>query len=126
MNEKDKLGVPRSRVEWKLTEFDRMTMDQTLNLFAREAGRLGAGRVKNIMGNDPIWPENIRGGPHHMGTTRMHNDPAQGVVDNNCRVHGLENLFVAGSSVFTTSGCSMPTLTIVALALRLADHIRSL
>lgn len=61
---------------------------------------------------------------HHMGTTRMASDPARGVVDENCRVHGVDNLFVAGSSVFPTGGTAAPTLTIVALALRLADHIR--
>ena len=63
---------------------------------------------------------------HHMGTTRMHSDPAHGVVDANCRVHGVSNLFVCGSSVFPTAGVAPPTLTIVALALRLADHLRSL
>lgn len=60
---------------------------------------------------------------HHMGTTRMHQDPKRGVVDADCRVHGIDNLFVAGSSVFTTSGASNPTYTIVALALRLSDHL---
>ena len=70
---------------------------------------LGAGRVGFF------W--------HHTGTTRMHDDPAQGVVDADCRVHGVSNLFVAGSSVFPTGGTAAPTLTIVALALRLADHI---
>jgi choline dehydrogenase-like flavoprotein len=61
---------------------------------------------------------------HHMGTTRMHSDPTRGVVDADCRVHGIANLFIAGSSVFPTAGTAAPTLTIVALALRLADHIR--
>ncbi len=61
---------------------------------------------------------------HHMGTTRMHADPRYGVVDGDCRVHGVSNLFVAGSSVFPTSGTATPTLTIIALALRLAEHIR--
>ena len=59
-----------------------------------------------------------------MGTTRMHRDPTLGVVDENCRVHGVANLYVAGSSVFPTGGASNPTLTIVALALRLADHLK--
>jgi choline dehydrogenase-like flavoprotein len=59
-----------------------------------------------------------------MGTTRMHRDPAFGVVDENCRVHSVANLYVAGSSVFPTGGASNPTLTIVALALRLADHLK--
>ena len=59
-----------------------------------------------------------------MGTTRMHVDPTLGVVDENCRVHGMANLYVAGSSVFPTGGANNPTLTIVALALRLADHVK--
>jgi choline dehydrogenase-like flavoprotein len=61
---------------------------------------------------------------HHMGTTRMADDPRRGVVDVACRVHGIRNLYVAGSSVFPTSGFASPTLTIVALALRLADHLK--
>jgi choline dehydrogenase-like flavoprotein len=60
---------------------------------------------------------------HHIGATRMHEDPARGVVDRDCRVHGLANLFVAGSSTFPTGGTASPTLTIVALALRLARHL---
>jgi choline dehydrogenase-like flavoprotein len=59
-----------------------------------------------------------------MGTTRMHIDPQQGVVDENCRVHGISNLFIAGSSVFPTGGYANPTLTIIALAIRLADHLK--
>ena len=62
---------------------------------------------------------------HHMGTTRMATSPREGVVDANCRVHGMTNFFVAGSSVFPTSGHANPTLTIVALALRLADHLQA-
>jgi choline dehydrogenase-like flavoprotein len=59
-----------------------------------------------------------------MGTTRMHNDPKQGVVDRNCKSHALSNLYIAGSSVFPTGGSANPTLTIVAMALRLADHLK--
>jgi choline dehydrogenase-like flavoprotein len=62
---------------------------------------------------------------HHLGTTRMSDDPRTGVVDSNCRVHGIRNLFIAGSSIFPTSGYANPTLTIVALALRLAEHLKS-
>jgi choline dehydrogenase-like flavoprotein len=69
-------------------------------------------------------PSLFLGSFHHMGTTRMHESPKQGVVDHNCQVHGVQNLFVAGSSVFPTSGFANPTLTIVALSLRLADHIK--
>ncbi|WP_442939924.1 GMC family oxidoreductase [Nostoc sp.] len=61
---------------------------------------------------------------HQMGATRMHVDPKQGVVNENCRVHGISNLYITGSSVFPTAGSANPTLTIVALAVRLADHIK--
>ena len=70
------------------------------------------------------WREEVIGGPHHMGTTRMSADPRRGVVDADCRVHSVENLYVAGSSVFATSGYTNPTFTIVCLALRLADTLR--
>lgn len=122
-DERDELGLRRVRVDWRLTKFDRHTMDQALNLFAIEVGRLGIGRVHNELGNDPLWPDKMRGGPHHTGTTRMHDDPGQGVVDRNCKVHSMDNLYIAGSSLFPTSSSSMPTLTIVALALRLAEHL---
>ncbi len=72
-----------------------------------------------------IPPESITGGFHHMGTTRMHASPREGVVDPNGRVHGVKNLYVAGSSVFPTAGFANPTLTIVALTLRLADHLKT-
>ena len=77
------------------------------------------------MDSAEIWPKNIVGCWHHMGTTRMDCDPAKGVVDSNCRVHGISNLFIAGSSVFPTVGSDMPTITIVALALRLADQLEA-
>jgi choline dehydrogenase-like flavoprotein len=60
-----------------------------------------------------------------MGTTRMHDDPRYGVVDENCRVHGLGNLYVAGASAFSTGGAANPTLTLVALSLRLSDHLKT-
>jgi choline dehydrogenase-like flavoprotein len=60
-----------------------------------------------------------------MGTTRMHNDPRQGVVDSNCRVHGIGNLYIAGAAVYPTAGSANPTLTLVALALRLSDHLKT-
>ena len=78
-----------------------------------------------VIAPDGRWQERIVGGPHHMGTTRMSSRPADGVVDRDCRVHTVENLYVAGSSVFTTAGHANPSLTILALALRLADHLRT-
>ncbi len=70
------------------------------------------------------WPTLLPVSKHHMGTTRMSQDPRTGVVDKNCRVHEVRNLYIAGSSVFPTAGMANPTLTIVALAVRLADHIK--
>ena len=74
-----------------------------------------------IPGGDHVW-----GGNHHMGTTRMSDDPRRGVVDADCRVHSLGNLYCGGSSVFATSGHANPTYTIVQLALRLGDHLQKL
>ena len=58
-----------------------------------------------------------------MGTTRMHRDPKRGVVDSDCRVHSLANLYVGGSSVYPTTGFANPLLTTLALTLRLAEHL---
>jgi len=85
--------------------------------------RAGLGHVECLLGNPGEPP--MEGGKHHMGTTRMHPDPKRGVVDQDSRVHGVDNLFVTGSSVFPTAGYANPTLTIVALALRLADHLQA-
>jgi choline dehydrogenase-like flavoprotein len=71
-----------------------------------------------------MWPSDVGFVFHHIGTTRMSDHPMQGVVDRNCRVHGIHNLFIAGSSVFPTAGSGPPTLLIVALAIRLADHLK--
>lgn len=87
-------------------------------------GRLGLGRVRaRTLADGPGWPGDMQGSRHHMGTTRMADDPRRGVVDAQCRVHGIANLHIAGSSVFASSGFANPTLTIVALALRLADEL---
>ena len=83
----------------------------------------GIGRVQFMLG-DEHPAALLEGNFHHLGATRMHAEASKGVVDADCRVHGIRNLYVAGSSVFPTYGCSNPTLTVVALALRLADHLR--
>ena len=70
------------------------------------------------------WRKVLEAGKHHMGTTRMHVAPRHGVVDENSRVHGTSNLFIAGSSVFPSGGYANPTLTIVALAVRLGDYLK--
>jgi choline dehydrogenase-like flavoprotein len=126
-DERDRLGMPRVRVDWRLGELEKRTIRRTQEILGEEMARVGAGTVVVDAPNegDP-WPDTLNGCWHHMGTTRMHADPRQGVVDAQCRVHGMENLFIAGSSVFPTCGSDMPTITIVALALRLAEHIKAL
>lgn len=124
--EKDALGLPRAEVQWRLGELDRHSVKQANRILAEEIGRLGLGRMRRdpwLTTNDWDWPENLWGGCHQMGTTRMSDSPKDGVVDGDCRLHGIENLYLAGSSVFATGGCTNPTLTIVALALRLAAHL---
>ena len=95
-------------------------------LLGEELGRLGIGRLRLepwLREPDGEWPRQLSGACHQMGTTRMAASPRDGVVDPDCRVHGVGNLYVAGSSVFPTAGCANPTLTLVALAARLADHL---
>jgi choline dehydrogenase-like flavoprotein len=124
-SEIDALGQRKVVLDWRLNESDLTSVKQVLTQFGQALGQTGLGRIKLNFDPGEGWPERMSGSYHHMGTTRMHDDPKQGVVDANCRVHGLENLHVAGSSVFTTSGQANPTLTIVALALRLADHLKN-
>ena len=127
--ERDALGLPRARLDWRLTSLDRRSFRAFYEVLGRELGRAGVGRVRMLdwvtSADDAPWPATLGGGWHHMGTTRMHPDPKQGVVDVNCRVHGVGNLFVAGDAVFPTSGSANPTLTLVALSLRLSDHLRA-
>ena len=124
--QRDALGLQKLRLDWRLTEQDRLSALEHMRSLVMEIGALDIGRVFNGGEYDDAWPEIVGGGSHHMGTTRMHDDPRQGVVDPNCKVHGVDNLFVAGSSVFPTGGASNPTLTLIALALRLGDHLKSL
>ena len=100
------------------------SLQRAQHLVAQELARLGWGSVREEELRR-IPPDGITGGFHHMGTTRMHASPREGVVDPDARVHGVKNLYVAGSSVFPTAGFANPTLTIVALTLRLADHLRT-
>ena len=89
-----------------------------------EVRRLGIGKLAPL--GDATrdgGPAGFVGGWHQIGTTRAHQDPKQGVVDGQCKVHGVANLYIAGASVFPTSGAVSPTPTILALALRLADHL---
>ena len=124
--QRDAMGMPRVEVDWRLTTQVRRTADRSLALIARELRQSGVAEVLL----DPAmelhgWPATLEaeGTWHHMGTTRMHVDEKQGVIDADCKVHGLANLYIAGSSVFPTAGANFPTITITALALRLAEHV---
>ena len=123
IDERDALGMPKINLHWQLGRLDRHSAARSLDLLVREFGRLGLGRIR-VLEHDSEWPADLEGGWHHMGTTRMNPDPKQGVVDSDCKVHGLSNLYVAGSSVFPTSGSGTPTMLIVALAMRLTDHLK--
>jgi choline dehydrogenase-like flavoprotein len=121
---RDRLGRRRARVDWQIDPEDGRGAARLWR--SLEAGLRDAG-VGRLIGTPPgengIWPAATSGGKHHMGTTRMSMEPSKGVVDRECRVHGMENLFIAGASVFPTGSWANPTLTAVALALRLADRL---
>jgi len=122
----DQLGQRRVKLDWRLSHIDKRSVRRTVELLATELGQAGLGRLQILIDDPPTsWPADLVGAWHHMGTTRMSHDPRLGVVDANCRVHGVSNLFVAGSSVFPTAGSGTPTLLLVALALRLAEHLKA-
>lgn len=123
-NDRDEFGLPRPRLDWRFAGLDRRSIRRTQDIVDRALRLAQLGRLENKLG-DERPPALVRGLFHHLGTTRMHTDPGQGVVDADCRVHGIANLFVTGGSVFPTGGWANPTLTVVALAMRLADHIKS-
>jgi choline dehydrogenase-like flavoprotein len=123
---RDHFGMPRIHIDWRYTDTDVRTIKTAYRVFAEEIARSGVGHVD--FSDDEVDLTLQRNGAtdgHQIGTTRMSDDPALGVVDSNCRVHGLGNLFVASSSVFPTSSHALPTLSIVAMAVRLAAHIRN-
>jgi choline dehydrogenase-like flavoprotein len=124
-SERDRLGMRKGVIEWNLADADKDNLRRCLEIIAREFGRSGLGRVR-IAGEQAgrTFGELLSYGDHHMGTTRAHLNPRHGVVDGNLKVHGVGNLYLAGSSVFPTGGHVPPTLTIVALAIRMAQHLR--
>jgi choline dehydrogenase-like flavoprotein len=134
-DQSDALGCRKADLDWQLSDLDKRSVLELARAVGREFSRLELGHLQTspwledgtatwpvdpTVGNHPI------GGYHHMGTTRMSESPNTGVVDANCTVHGYGNLHIAGSSVFTTGGWANPTLTLLALTHRLADHIDGL
>ena len=116
---RDALGQPRVELRWRIgPEVTR----SVLALQERLATTLRAAGIGELeRGEDePRYTD----ASHHMGTTRMSRDRSTGVTDPDCRVYGVDNLYLAGSSVFPTAGHANPTPTIIALSLRLADHLR--
>jgi choline dehydrogenase-like flavoprotein len=118
---RDDLGIPVPRVTWRTTDDDLASVKASAQLLGDTLRARGLGLLEWTADPDTTL---VEGNHHHLGTTRMHMDPAKGVVDPEGKVHSVENLYVAGSSVFPTYGASNPTLTIVALSIRLADHLR--
>ena len=127
-SENDALGMPRAKLNWELTSLEKNSLRTISTLIGREVGRASMGRVKLYEylqdEKDESWPSFAGGGWHHMGTTRMSSDAKDGVVDANCKVHGISNLYIAGASVYVTAGAVNPTLTLIALTIRLADHLK--
>ena len=120
--ERDALGMNKVRLDWRLTEQDRDSLRRAQQMLEKEWSFPSKDPHRTQTGGEHVT--GIAAASHHMGTTRMHRDPKLGVVDETCRVHGIHNLYIAGCSVFPTTGYAPPTLTIVALALRLADYLK--
>jgi choline dehydrogenase-like flavoprotein len=126
--EKDELGMRRIMLHWELTPLEKRSIRTIYEIIGRQAGISEKCRVRLLEylwdENDYSWPEFTGGGWHHMGTTRMGLDPKQSVVNPDCGVHGIRNLYIAGSSCYVTAGAPNPTLTLVALSIRLSDHLK--
>jgi choline dehydrogenase-like flavoprotein len=120
----DALGMPQLRVDWRYSRGDIESARRTLDLIAQEFERTGTGRLEYDAGTfeEDLMRFGAYGG-HHIGTARMGTDVRKSVVDPDCRVHSVDNLYVAGSAVFPTSSQANPTLTLIALSLRLGRHL---
>lgn len=123
---RDRLGMPLSRINWKISEQERQSVRRLAHLICEEFDRLNLPKpvLSDWLDQKEGWEPNFSDRAHPTGTTRMADDPKQGVVDSNSQVHGVEGLFIAGSSVFPTAGYANPTLMIVAMSLRLADWLK--
>jgi choline dehydrogenase-like flavoprotein len=128
---RDALGLLRPRLDWRLGEADHRTLEAAVVAFGEHVAEIGLGRLRLADwladGTVRFPSEEENGRPltswHHLGTTRMADDPRRGVTDAHARVHGIANLHIGGSSLFATGGYANPTYTIVQLALRLGDRL---
>lgn len=127
IDERDIFDQPKVALNCQFTEQEMQTVKTATEVLADEFGRLGLGRVwTEVLHKDYDWPDYVARGKHHCGTTRMSADPRRGVVDASCRVHGIDNLYISSSSVFPTNGYANPTVTIVAMAIRMADEFKAI
>jgi choline dehydrogenase-like flavoprotein len=127
--DKDALGMPRVKIDWAYFDHEPAGVQRFNEVLAASFGAAGIGRMKIVdnMTDPANFEELVRErstGDHQLGATRISEGPESGVVDSNCSVHGVHNLFCAGSSVFSTPSHMNPTTTIVALAVRLAEHLQ--
>jgi choline dehydrogenase-like flavoprotein len=127
---RDHLGMPRVKLDWRLGELERRTLSEFLRILATEFERIGLGsfdlKQAEFLEDPAAWVERAHDSAHHMGTARMHETPQLGVVDPKCQVHGISNLYIGSSAVFPTSARSNPTLTILALCIRIADRLKEI
>jgi choline dehydrogenase-like flavoprotein len=124
--QRDPFGVNQLRIDWRIDPFEKASLCRLHEVVRDHLAAQGMGTLESQL--DPLagdWPI-VQDSAHHMGTTRIHVDPKQGVTDAHGRVHGVRNLYISGNSLLPTSGHANPTLTVVALAIRLAEHLRRL
>lgn len=123
----DKLGMRRAEVRWTLTDLTRSSLRTFTKVLAEELPRAGVGPLDLepwLFDEGGDWTAHVTDQFHHMGTARMHHSPRHGVADADCQVHEISNLFLGGSALFPTGGHSNPTLTLIALGLRLGDKLK--
>jgi choline dehydrogenase-like flavoprotein len=127
--ERDGLGMRRVKLDWRLGELERRTACEYISVVSGEFERLGLGSydlapLRSL--DDAGWDGLAHDSAHHMGTARMNESPQFGVVDSDCKVHGIANLFIGSGAVFPTSSRSNPTMTILALSIRIADRLKEI
>jgi choline dehydrogenase-like flavoprotein len=123
---RDYFGMRIPRIDWRVSEDEARAIRRITELMVEQLSRMGLEppALEDWVRDGAMFPQTVRDIAHPTGTTRMAHDPARGVVDAQCQVHGVNGLFIGGSSVFPTAGHANPTQMIVALALRLADTLK--
>jgi choline dehydrogenase-like flavoprotein len=123
----DRLGQPLAQIDWRVSETERLTVATLGKLIVQEFLRKGlpAPKLADWIESGRHDEARFSDVAHPSGSTRMAQNPSEGVVDDNCKIHGIEGIYIAGSSIFPTNGHSNPTLMIVALAIRLADRLKA-